>query len=126
MQILDIVTIRPEIGLTYIGMQEKCYEIIEGKRSEKEELDEVFVPMGEHWPASDTNDDTDDGDNEEDDGAAASVVDSNSELSSDDRGSFDGDDSDAESGRSRVSFRLREILFYDDKIAIFKARHGVL
>ncbi|EAU33747.1 conserved hypothetical protein [Aspergillus terreus NIH2624] len=121
LQILDIVTIRPDIGLTYVGMQDKCYEIIEGKRCDKDDFDDVYVPGGsEDWPASD--DDTED---ENDDDAAASVVDSNSELSSD-RGSLSDDESDAESRRSRVTFRLREILFYDDKIAIFKARHGIL
>lgn len=102
-------------------MQDKCYEIIEGKRCDKDDFDDVYVPGGsEGWPASD--DDTED---ENDDDAAASVVDSNSELSSD-RGSLSDDESDAESRRSRVTFRLREILFYDDKIAIFKARHGIL
>lgn len=102
-------------------MQDKCYEIIEGKRCDKDDFDDVYVPGGsEDWPASD--DDTED---ENDDDAAASVADSNSELSSD-RGSLSDDESDAESRRSRVTFRLREILFYDDKIAIFKARHGIL
>ncbi|KAL5358727.1 hypothetical protein BJX96DRAFT_147160 [Aspergillus floccosus] len=121
LQILDIVTIRPDIGLTYVGMQDKCYEIIEGKRCDKDDFDDVYVPGGEDWPASD--DDTEDDENDDD--AAASVVDSTSELSSD-RGSLSDDESDADSRRSRVMFRLREILFYDDKIAIFKARHGIL
>jgi hypothetical protein len=38
----------------------------------------------------------------------------------------DNDGSDYENGGSPVSFRLREILFYDDQIAIFKARRGGL
>lgn len=36
------------------------------------------------------------------------------------------EDSESEVSRASASFRLREILFYDDKITIFKARHGVL
>jgi hypothetical protein len=31
-----------------------------------------------------------------------------------------------ELGKGGVGFKLREILFYDDKVAIFKARHGRL
>ncbi|KKK26530.1 hypothetical protein ARAM_006126 [Aspergillus rambellii] len=125
LQVLDIVTLRPEIGLGYVGMQSKCYEILEGKSSDPYDFPETddihsegFVPGAENWAGSDTNDeDTDD------DG---STMGSHSELSSDDRRSLDDGDSDYESGRPHVSFRLREILFYDDKIAIFKARHGVL
>jgi hypothetical protein len=127
LQILDIVTIRPEVGISYIGIQTKCYEILEGKRGEKDDFDDAddshsegFVPGSEDWPPSDTNDD-DSGDD-----VAGSTLESNSELSSDDRSSSDGDDSEFESNRLRVAFRLREILFYDDKISIFKARHGVL
>ncbi|KAJ6188975.1 hypothetical protein N7519_003883 [Penicillium mononematosum] len=33
---------------------------------------------------------------------------------------------DEEQGASRVRYRLQEILFYDEKVSIFKARHGVL
>ncbi|KAE8348524.1 hypothetical protein BDV28DRAFT_88207 [Aspergillus coremiiformis] len=126
LQILDIVTIRPEVGMSYVGMQNKCYEILEGKRSEKDDFEDAddshsegFVPGSEDWPPSDTNDD------DSDDDGAGSVMESTSELSSD-RSSLDGDDSESESNKSRVAFRLREILFYDDKISIFKARHGVL
>ncbi|KAF7593520.1 hypothetical protein BBP40_011431 [Aspergillus hancockii] len=127
LQILDIVTIRPEVGISYVGMQSKCYEILEGKRGEKDDFEDAndsysegFVPGSEDWPASDTNDDDSDND------VGGSAHESNSELSSDDHSSSDADDSDSESSRSRVAFRLREILFYDDKISIFKARHAFL
>ncbi|KAL2263071.1 hypothetical protein VTK26DRAFT_8359 [Humicola hyalothermophila] len=36
------------------------------------------------------------------------------------------DDGFVEPGRGGVKLKLREILFYDDKVAIFKARHGKL
>ncbi|KAE8320497.1 hypothetical protein BDV39DRAFT_41154 [Aspergillus sergii] len=127
LQILDIVTIRPEVGISYIGMINKCYEILEVKRNEKDDFDDTddshsegFVPGSDDWAPSDTDDD------ESDDGGAGSAIESNSELSSDDHSSSEGYDSDLESNKSRVVFRLREILFYDDKISIFKARHGVL
>ncbi|PLB55664.1 hypothetical protein P170DRAFT_461484 [Aspergillus steynii IBT 23096] len=126
LQILDIVTIRPDVGISYVGMQNKCYEILEGKRGDKVEFDDADdshsegLGDGEPWSASDTEDDEGD-----DEAGATSTADSTSLLSSD-HASSDGDESDLESSRSRVTFRLREILFYDDKIAIFKARHGVL
>lgn len=126
MQVLDIVTLRPEINISYVGMQTKCYEILEGKGNEYDtETDDVhsegFVPGAETWAGSDTNDEDSDDDDE------GMTVDSQSDLSEDDRHSLGDDDaSDYDNGRPRVSFRLREILFYDDKIAIFKARHGVL
>ncbi|KAL2870760.1 uncharacterized protein BJX67DRAFT_344519 [Aspergillus lucknowensis] len=127
LQVLDIVTLRPEINLSYFGIQSKCYEILEGKGKEYDltEADDVhsegLVPGAENWAGSDTNDEDSD---EDDDG---STMDLHSDVSSDDHRSLDDDDgSDYDYGRPRVSFRLREILFYDDKIAIFKARHGVL
>lgn len=107
-------------------MQNKCYEILEGKRGDKVEFEDADdshsegLAEGEPWSGSDTEDDEGD-----DDAGATSTADSTSVLSSD-HASSDGDESDLESSRSRVTFRLREILFYDDKIAIFKARHGVL
>ena len=55
------------------------------------------------------------------------------ELESDGDGDDDGDDDsdsdlDGSGGESKYvgRLRLREILFYDDKVAIFKARHGRL
>ena len=49
-------------------------------------------------------------------GAAAGEGDENGE----------DDDGFVEPGRGAVRFKLREILFYDDKVAIFKARHAKL
>jgi nucleosome binding factor SPN SPT16 subunit len=127
LQVLDIVTLRPEINLSYIGIRDKCYEILEGKGGEYDSAstddthNEGFVPGAENWTGSDTNDDDSNEDDEE------SRIEYQSDMSEDNLRSLDDDDgSDYDYGRSRVSFRLREILFYDDKIAIFKARHGVL
>lgn len=124
------MTLRPEINLSYVGIQNKCYEILEGKGNEYNfaETDgthtEGFVPGAQNWPGSDTSDDDSDDDDDDDEGSSS---DSHSDISSEDRRLLDDDDrSDYESGRPRISFRLREILFYDDKIAIFKGRHGIL
>ncbi|KAL2856004.1 hypothetical protein BJY01DRAFT_203642 [Aspergillus pseudoustus] len=129
LQVLDTVTLRPEINLSYVGIHNKCYEIMEGKSDEYGFGDnnvthsEGIVPGAENWTGSDMNDEESDEEDEE------STIDSHSDLSSDDRRSLEDDDdggSDNDYDRPRVSYQLREILFYDDKIAIFKARHGVL
>jgi hypothetical protein len=47
----------------------------------------------------------------------------------DDEGKYDSDEEEnyeGEEERGRVKLRLREILFYDDKVAVFKSRHGKL
>lgn len=66
-----------------------------------------------------------DNDDESDDDGVGSTEESPSVLSADEALS-DGEDSGSDIVKPSVGFRLREILFYDDKITIFKARHGVL
>ncbi|KAL3460427.1 hypothetical protein BJX64DRAFT_263071 [Aspergillus heterothallicus] len=126
LQVLDIVTLRPEINLSYVAVQDKCYEIMEAKSGEGPEdnyttHNGAFMPGTENWAGSETNDEESDEEDQE------STTDSLSDMSSDDRRSLDDDNgSDYDYNRPRVTYVLREILFYDDKVAIFKARHGVL
>lgn len=139
LQILDVVIIRPEISISYIAIQSKCYEIFEDRRGDKgddsdsEEREEdlpgpLSVPS-EDEDEEDGNDDDDEDDEffEEDNVVHGSDgVDSDSDPSLSMHSLSDGDESGSESERSQVTFGLREILFYDDKIGIFKARHGTL
>lgn len=126
LQILDIVSIRPDVGINYIGIQSKCYEILEKRNGDKdEEFDGsdsshsgALPASGEDLSGSDNDDDSDD------DIQADSAVDAQSMLS--DEPVSDGEDSGSDIARPQTVFRLREILFYDDKITIFKTRHGVL
>jgi hypothetical protein len=51
------------------------------------------------------------------------------ETESESSDSLDDSDDDSELSddeRPEVRLRLREILFYDDKVEVFKARHGKL
>jgi hypothetical protein len=178
LQFVDIVALRPEVELCYMGIANKCFEILENRHfsprggrdvddddtdasrsdpqfahpavaaaadSEEDENPAVAVPTGQNHPlhhhhhqhhlhhaaaaaAEDTDSDVisdeeeaedDDDDDDDDDDEDSDVItidedldDSSSEISSD------------SSSTSRL--RLREILFYDDKVAIFKARHGRL
>jgi len=125
-----------------MGVSHKCFEILENRPT-----DESHVSGDAHSTAAnggpggavtdddedddndDGSDDDDDDEEEDDNGTAIAPIDpdeTESEISdhddSDDTDSFDG----SEDGRSKVRLRLREILFYDDKVAIFKARHGKL
>lgn len=149
MQVLDIVALRPELELCYLGVQSQCFEILEyantrkgstsgvafgsnvvGQSGDDIETDHDTAPVGAHnhqthhphhghAHAHDSHDDEpDDGD----------MNDSDFDAVSDVRDDFS--DEEAEGGPNshgpKPTWRLREILFYDDKISIFKARHGRL
>ncbi|RMJ21426.1 F-box domain-containing protein [Aspergillus sp. HF37] len=126
LQIVDIVSIRPEIAINYVGIQSKCYEILERRGSDKDEVfdegDSGHVHPSGELSGSESEEASDDDDDDIDDGSSAE---DQSIFSVDGPASSD-EDSWSEVNRASASFRLREILFYDDKVTIFKARHGVL
>ncbi|KAI1623564.1 hypothetical protein EDD37DRAFT_631959 [Exophiala viscosa] len=151
LQVLDIVALRPELELCYLGIQNQCFEILEYANVRKGsslagpfpsnsnphsgddvETDQAAGGHGHaghhglnqhahhgHAHVQSHSDDEGDGDmNDSSDFEAVSDT--------------DGDitDGESEEGTSsnmpKPTWRLREILFYDDKISIFKARHGKL
>ncbi|TGO31157.1 hypothetical protein BPAE_0001g00510 [Botrytis paeoniae] len=147
-QILDVIFLRPEVELCYVGISHKCFEILENRPHEEPLLSshDPHTSAANGGPVTDDeeeedddgseDDDDDEGDEEEDDnGTAIAPIDpdeTEDELSDGDE--HDDDESDEDSwdgasdcdGKGKVRLRLREILFYDDKVAIFKARHGRL
>ncbi|KAJ5414074.1 hypothetical protein N7509_000701 [Penicillium cosmopolitanum] len=127
LQVLDIVSIRPELKMTYIGLQMKCYQIQEGAGDGKE-LDFDNQTVNDISIAGDDNlSEIDAMSIQEDDQDIPPYTDGASDLLSSDLDDDDDDDDEADDDSAgRVQFRLQEILFYDDKISIFKARHGVL
>ena len=166
MQIADIITLRPEIQLCYVGIDTKCFEILESTNDKT--YGSTSGPGGNEGGTNGTsanlngatdagaqpgiNDDTAELDTSEDDGEddGEDDDDEDGEITDDDEdGGGDGDtptnptdpdetqsetsgaddsddDSFVEDPASKTRLRLREILFYDDKVAIFKARHGKL
>jgi hypothetical protein len=149
MQIVDIVTLRPEVELCYMGLARKCYEIIENKYLGKDNRvyssgtvdggstadNATSSNMFEHdWEEEDEEEDEDSED--EDDGNSEDLgdVDGHTEdnmyddADDEEEDSEDSDDDDhgGVGGRKAPRLKLREILFYDDKVSIFKARHGHL
>lgn len=122
LQVLDIVSIRPDLKITYIGLQGKCYQILEGGRDGGEPAFDRTHGVDRH---SNGDDDGVFEDENGDDHNHFSASDDSGHLSSDLSDGYDDTEQEDE-GVSRVRFRLQEILFYDDKISIFKARHGVI
>lgn len=119
LQVLDIVSIRPELKITYIGLETKCYQILEAASTggfENPQTNDTSARTDDFVfdPAALTDEDDED-----------EPVEQDPDLMSSDP-SEDDYDADLDESIFRVRFTLQEILFYDDKISIFKARHGVI
>jgi hypothetical protein len=125
----------------YVGIGNKCFEILEcppaNGGSDQSGLNgyphhhntgaiSVVEVDGDEDNENSEADDTEDDD--EEGTTASSPTDAEDDFTemSDDLESETDDFEEPESSQSAVSLRLREILFYDDKVAIFKARHGRL
>ncbi|KAI5361603.1 hypothetical protein Slin15195_G127180 [Septoria linicola] len=133
LQVVDIVALRSEVELCYMGIANKCFEILENRKDDVNKGDWQVSPAGFMDPdvvGSDGDEDEDeDDDAEEDEEVEELDEDLEEDTESDEDDIEDDTDSEAdgaEFGRHAARLRLREILFYDDKVAIFKARHGRL
>jgi hypothetical protein len=112
--------------MTYIGLQLKCYQIQEGAGDGKDlDFDEQTVNETVMTGDDDLSE-VDAMSMPDDEPDIAPYTDGGSDLLSSDLDDDDDDDEADDDSAERVQFRLQEILFYDDKISIFKARHGVL
>lgn len=143
MQMTDIITLRPEVQLCYVGIANKCFEILENRPSD---VSSTCHPHGASGPANPANgnastdhapvvvedatdeDDTEDDDNDDEDSQDEGTPTSPTEPEeAQSENSYDDSDDDSfVEPVQQTRLRLREILFYDDKVAIFKARHGRL
>ncbi|CAG8974157.1 hypothetical protein HYALB_00002796 [Hymenoscyphus albidus] len=138
MQVIDVIHLRPEVELCYIGISDKCFEILENRSSDEThgstDMGQSILADGPEG-ADDEDEDEDEGseddedeEEDEDNGTATAAVDPDeTESDMSDHEDSDSDSSDgSDDGHSKIRLRPREILFYDDKVAIFKARHGKL
>ena len=122
MQVLDIVALRPELELCYLGIQSKCFEILEYPNGRRPSAD-YSSATGAGDPGA--SDDEDGGHQH----AASSQPHDHGDDTDSEAASSRGADTDTEDDHMAPGmkhFKLREILFYDDKVSIFKARHGRL
>jgi hypothetical protein len=131
LQILDVVTLRPEIKICYIGMETKCFEILESEtKGKRDSFDDVDGSQDDGAAGSDDGNDAPEVNDDEQDAEGPGSGDNHDDIYSgtSSLGGDDYSDEDEKNGlglnKSKITFKLREILFYDDKISIFKARHG--
>lgn len=110
-QIVNMVSSNPEIELCYLGIQQQCYEVLDymAARKKLNQIDNSVLHAG-----IDSEDEV--------------VEEHEEELSDFEVESSIGEQTEDEGHESAPErqFKLREILFYDDKVSIFKARHGRL
>ena len=134
---VDTVALRPECQLCYLGIKTKCFEILEiplkhrshGSRPSSADTTTDWDDTDNDDTETDPhNDDEDSEDEDDDDAPAAAPAAGQAQVDEDEgeRSPLSEDEEVVDGEKSRVKFRLREILFYDDKISVFKARHGRL
>lgn len=134
-QILDIVHLRPEIELCYMGLSSKCFEILENRPSNYDlRHDGMHTDGGgsgyvAHDPvlSDDESEATEDEDDDDmDDGIAVAAGEETESEVSDEAEVESDDDSFLQDSQKGPKLRVREILFYEERVEAFRRRHGVL
>ncbi|KAL8688656.1 MAG: hypothetical protein Q9218_005488 [Villophora microphyllina] len=147
LQIMDVVALRPDVELCYLGIANKCFEIMEGTFSSDDAGGVIFrdgAAVSANPESSESDDDDsdhedEDDEDEDDEGEGMDHATASTAAIANGGSSSDGDveeamsetdgDSDilmGEDGQKHPRLKLREILFYDDKVSVFKARHRQL
>lgn len=114
-----------------MGIANKCFEILENKHGWETRPESHLGQTGHDSQSSDAEDEADEADDDiaddEDDIDDADDDEAGDETESDSSsGGGDDSESDVVEASNHARLRLREILFYDDKVAVFRARHGRL
>lgn len=134
MSAIDVVALRPEVQLCYLGIKEKCFEILETRGSKRSTDGAGSASANAGGGETDDDDDAeghhshdeDDSDSDDDESTSATPTTQTQGTDSDIDPVTDDDESDPVSSGTKIKLKLREILFYEDRISIFKARHGRL
>lgn len=155
LQVVDVVSLRNEVEICYVGIMNKCFELLEGKYLEDDILgdaigieemeedeegsdddgdDEISGPQGDAEDEEEVGIDEDEEEDEEANGGTAGQLPGITGVGAKDEES--GDETAGNGGvpsvprgvkdTDKLRVHLREILFYDDKVAVFKARSGKL
>lgn len=135
LQVMDVVALRPDVALCYLGIVNKCFEIMEGIYNDDATVtfrDSATGPVARPSSPVDSDEDSDSDDVEEDEEDEGNVGtadggqhNSDSDSQKESLGESD-DEGEGSVGRKEMNLKLREILFYEEKVSIFKARHGKL
>ena len=137
-QILDIVHLRPEIELCYMGLTHKCFEILENRPTNYDLRNDSINGEGgaaahgyaSHDPviiSDDESEATEDEDEDDEEGGAGHAGEETESEGSDGGHGHDSDDESFVNEELRgPKLRVREILFYEERVEAFRRRHGVL
>ncbi|KAI0548997.1 hypothetical protein F4679DRAFT_548597 [Xylaria curta] len=129
LQVPDIISLRREIQLTYVGLWHKCFEITEVKRDNRSQDGNGHVVSTNNGGNSEGDDITDEeeDDDEDDDEEVGPFMDAENvdPEESDDQSEPDSF-TEGTANDSLPRLGLREILYYDEDVGIFRARHGKL
>lgn len=130
-QIIDLVSLRPEIQLCYLALEDSCFQLIENRtdaqstRASLYDLDTMDIDDASEVNEVE-NEENDNDDITDDDVSAVQPSEDSIEADSDDSGGEaeypDEDVSEEEKEEPPVT--VRQILFYDSMVSIFNARHG--
>ncbi|TGJ88006.1 hypothetical protein E0Z10_g776 [Xylaria hypoxylon] len=132
LQIVDVISLRKEIRLAYVGLWDKCFEITEvdhsdsaNNRFQDDDDHAVSIDDADHvYGNSEGDDDTEDDENDDGDD---SFMDADEDLTENSDNESEADSfAEAAANKPPTRLRLREILYYDDKVDLFRARHGKL
>lgn len=132
MSAIDVVALRPEVELCYLGIKQKCFEILESKDGKRSK--DGAGPSSANGGGGESDDDEDaevhhDHDNDdssEDEDPGPMTPTTQTQAMDSDVDPITDDDEPDPVGGNKIKLKLREILFYEDRISIFKARHGRL
>ncbi|KAI1277193.1 hypothetical protein F5Y07DRAFT_364357 [Xylaria sp. FL0933] len=129
LQIVDIISLRREIRLAYVGLWGSCFEITEQSDRVNSRVQDgdhaVSVGDANHIDGNSEGDDDTEDENEIDNDSFSDADDDFIETSDDGESEADSF-AEAATNKPPPRLRLREILYYDDKVELFRARHGKL
>ncbi|KAJ4984505.1 F-box domain-containing protein [Stagonosporopsis vannaccii] len=138
-QILDIVHLRPEIELCYMGLTHKCFEILENRPTNYDLRSDSVSGEGGGGPQGYVGHDVviisddeseaieDDDDDDDEGGMVHGGEETESEVSDGGGHEQDSDDESLLHEEHRgPKLKVREILFYEERVEAFRRRHGVL
>jgi hypothetical protein len=118
-----------------MGLSSKCFEILENRPSNYDLRHDGMQGEGggsgyvahEIVISDDESEATEDDDEEElDDGAVAAAGEETDSEASEDADADSDDESFLQESHKGPKLRVREILFYEERVEAFRRRHGVL
>lgn len=129
LQVLDVAALCPDVRLVYFAIRNRCYEIIETTSDDDSDHEVHSLHSDEENDSGEEEDDDDDDDvavTSGTDGSDDENDDNDDSDETDDTNTTDDYDDESEHNPDMLHLKMREILFYDDKVSIFEARHGRL